>query len=95
MKPEQLEIQALKQRIEALESGQNISANKLMMEYFIKNITDVTDADVDRTISITIGAGGGTDTEQILDYPDKWIEFRYNGEIFRIGAWLKRLDSAR
>jgi predicted metal-dependent peptidase len=85
----------LEKRVTELERAQNVPAMESLMEYFIKNVTDVTDANVGTIISITIPDGGGTDTASVLDYPDKWLEFRYKGELYRIGAWLKRLDSSR
>jgi hypothetical protein len=89
----------LEQRISALESARNLNAYESVLQLLVKDITNVTDADV--TIvssgSDTVGTEGGTVNIDInvLDFPDRWIEMRLNGVIYRVPAYLKRLDDSR
>jgi len=89
------EIEALNRRITELEQAQNLNAINSLLQVIIKDAPTVTDADVTLTVSDTVGPDGGTVSVDVLDFPDRWIELRYKGEIYRLPAYLKRLDSAR
>lgn len=86
------ELKQLQKRVEDLEAARNIDAVRNLLDFLIKDTPTVTDSDVATDISVTGGSGG---TVTALDFPDKWIELRIQGKIYRIGAWLKENDSAR
>lgn len=74
-------IDELEKRLKLLEEAKNVNALKYWREAIIGQPKGANDAAVDTTLSITIGAGGGTDTEQILDFPDGFIELiKPNGD---------------
>ena len=85
----------IEERLTALENAQNLNAVRSLLDVLIKDTPDVTDADVTLSLSDTVGSEGGTVNFDVLDFPDRWIELRLNGEIYRIPAYLKRLDSSR
>lgn len=92
MTPEQLEqFEQLKRDVEDIKSANTNQAFDNFVRRLIRDKSNVTDANVDR--SITVGAGGGT--FQVLDYPDIWLNFTLDGKVYRVGAWLKENDASR
>lgn len=85
----------LEQRVAKLEQAQNLNAIQALLDFLIKDTSNVTDNDVTLALSDSVPVGGGTVNFNVLDFPDRWIELRLNGEIYRIPAYLKRLDSSR
>lgn len=79
---EKTKFEEMEARIKKLESTENEMAYQGVIRKFIKRMPNVPDTAVDRLITITIGAGGGSDTEQILDYPDYWFEVEFNGSLY-------------
>lgn len=74
-------IDELEKRLKLLEEARNPNALKYWREAIVGQPKGANDGAVDATISITIGAGGGTDTEQVLDFPDGFIEIiKPNGD---------------
>lgn len=88
-------LEQLEQRVRDLEQASNLNAFESFMQVLVKDVPDVTDADVTLTVSDTVGIDGGTVTFDILDFPDKWLVIRYRGELYRVPAYLQKLDSAR
>lgn len=84
------QIKQLEKRIKELEEMRNTDFIKKMREQIFGQPKGANDAAVDVTLSITIGADGGTDTEQILDFPDGFLEaIRPNGDRVLIPTYLK------
>lgn len=61
----------------------------------VRQRSDVTNSNVKVTKTVTIGAGGGSDTVDILDFPDRWIYVYLDGKLHRVGAWLEENDGSR
>lgn len=87
MKPE------LEQRVSMLEKNENNSAFQAVLNRIITGVTDVNDGDVARDVNVTIGEG--SDTIQVLDYPDKWLRVQFNGKTYRVPAYLETEDATR
>ncbi len=86
----QEKIKELEKRIKALEDMENINFIKRLREQVFGQPSSSNDTAVDTTISITIGAGGGTDTADVLDFPDGFLEaIRPNGDRVLIPTYLK------
>lgn len=73
-----------------LEEMQNLNTLKLIREAVFGQPRGADNDAVDTTLEITIGAGGGTATEQILAFPDGFIEgIKPNGDRVLIPTYLK------
>lgn len=96
---EKQEFEELKNEIELLKKGQNIEVasgmERLMSNVFlnVRNRSDVTDADVSKTISIPVGESSVN--IEVLDFPDRWIFVYIDGKLHRLGAWLQEFDDDR
>ncbi len=88
---ERQQFEQLKKEIEDIKNASNNQAFYNFIRKLIKDKPTVVDSEIDR--SITVGVGGGTFS--VLDYPDVWLNFTLDGEIYRVGAWLKKNDSSR
>lgn len=95
MNPLEQQVQDLEQRITELEQGQNINSIERILQYLVVDTPNTVDASVTLTVTDTVGPDGGTVSLDVLDFPDKWFRVRYNGEIYRLAAYLERLDSSR
>lgn len=96
---ERLQFEDLKRRVRELEEVRNLNAYKTFVDRLIKkrgtvDTTNQTGTEnstnkimLDNTI--TIAAGGGSQTITTLDAPDHFIELDYNGKIYHLGAWEK------
>lgn len=83
-------LEQLEKRVKELEEVRNLGFVKRIREEIIGQPSGANDGAVDTTLSITIGAGGGTDTEQILDFPDGFIEvIRPSGERVLVPTYNK------
>ena len=80
---EKRQFEKMKEELALLKSFMPAHDKNILFDGY-KNIDDT---DLERTISITIGGMGGTDTAEVLDYPDDMILMRYNGKIGRIAWW--------
>ena len=76
---ERLEFDKMKEDIIRLSNFQPEADKNILFDGY----KGVTDADIDRTI--TIGMGGGS--ASVLDYPDDLVDFRYNGKLVRIPVY--------
>lgn len=96
MNPLEQQIQDLENRVKQLESNQGVNLVNSVLDILVKEAVDVTDTDVDKSQTVAVsGGGGGNVTFATLDYPDRWLVVRYGGELYRLAAYLQRLDSTR
>ena len=91
MTPEEKEqFELLKKQVEALENVTNLDFIQKLLDYLIQDTPDVVNADVLATFTDDNG-----DDVDALDFPDRWVRLRLNGKLYRLGAWLEELDTAR
>ena len=95
MNPLEQRVQELERQVQTLTRGGDLQMMEQFMRYFVIDAPDTTDADVTLTVTDTVGADGGTVSLDVLDFPDKWFRIRHNGEVYRLAAYLERLDSTR
>ena len=85
---EKIQFQEMKDKIQEMEENVSLLHVEQLLDILIPERPEVVDADVDVTISI--GSEGGS--AQVLRFPERWLNFAIQGEIYRVGAWLKKND---
>ena len=88
-------LEQLEKRVLELEQASNLNAFESFMQVLVKDNPNVIDTDVTLTLSDSVPIGGGSVTFDVLDFPDKWLVLRYRGELYRVPAYLKKMDAAR
>lgn len=71
---ERAQFEQMKRDIELLKRVDDIDNIKFLKEKLIGQKVGANDSAVQGQVSITIGAGGGTDTDDVLDYPDGFLK---------------------
>lgn len=76
MDPLQQQINNLTERVSQLEKVENIDNIKLWKEIVLGRKVGADDPAITTQISVTIGAGGGTSIEDVVDYPDGFLRVK-------------------
>lgn len=72
----QEQINKLTERVNQLERVENIDNIKLWKEIVLGRKVGADDPAITTQVSITIGAGGGTSTDDVVDYPDGFLKIK-------------------
>ena len=86
-------LEQIEKRLQALENVSNGNAYQKLVNTLIQSATDVANAEVE--VDVTVSIGDGSDTIQVLDFPDRWLRVLYNGKTYRVPAYLESLDASR
>lgn len=82
----------LERRLKAVENAENPPFVDSVKDRTFVKASAVDTSEEKETISITIGAGGGTDTADVFAFPDEWIHLERNGKIYKIPTYILKAN---
>ena len=84
-------VEELQRRVKALESGENNNAIDAVSIVTIPKVVEAVTTGSETTNGllreITVTIGDGSDTIEVLDYPDNILLYKYRGKIYAIPSY--------